>query len=583
MSLLPTPSRISAVDRAPGAVEDRAASRRQTRAGTSFFSDYRRRSGAVGQALTWLCGGALALNLLLVILIMGLLAYNGLSYFWQRDLIELTLKDGRKILGELWSEEQSAAETGTRAAAAIDRIRLKIGNRDVGGLDFVWIDAKDIARRSRPTEVVMLERLEWGNFYGTMAELRQGGQVLAAGPEAVWKAFGPLHERKLQDLHRIEKLEKGEIGDVNFHVERLRLAEKKLDIENISDAERASRKAALEREVAVAQARYDQLAARLSQMRDRYQAETLVMKTVDGETKEMPVGTVVRAIRPNVMGSLAKLRLYGERGVEFVAGDPRESNTEGGIFPAIFGTVLMVFLMSFAVAPMGVLAALYLREYAKQGPLVRMVRIAVNNLAGVPSIVFGMFGLAFFVYLIGGTIDRIFYPESLPAPTFGTGGILWAALTLALLTVPVVIVAAEEGLAAVPRIVREGSLALGATKFETIRRVVVPAAAPGILTGMILAMARAAGEVAPLMIVGMVKLAPTLPLDGRPPFLHLERKFMHLGFHIYDVGFQSPNVEATTPLVFATALLLILVVTLMNLVAIMLRNHLRRKYAGSAV
>jgi phosphate transport system permease protein len=583
MSLLPTPSRISAVDRAPGTVEDRAASRRQARAGTSFFGDYRRRSGAVGQALTWLCGGALALNLLLVILIMALLAYNGLSYFWQKDLIELTLKDGRKILGELWSEEQSAAETGTREAAAIDRIRLKIGNRDVGGLDFVWIDAKDIARRSRPADVVMLERLEWGNFYGTMAELRQGGQVLAAGPEAVWKAFGPLHERKLQDLHRIEKLEKGEIGDVNYTIERLRLAEKKLDIENISNAERARRKAELEREVAVAQERYDQLAARLSQMRDRYQAETLVMKTVDGETKEMPVGTVVRAIRPNVMGSLARLRLYGERGLEFVAGDPRESNTEGGIFPAIFGTVLMVFLMSFAVAPMGVLAALYLREYAKQGPLVRMVRIAVNNLAGVPSIVFGMFGLAFFVYLIGGTIDRIFYPESLPAPTFGTGGILWAALTLALLTVPVVIVAAEEGLAAVPRIVREGSLALGATKFETIRRVVIPAAAPGILTGMILAMARAAGEVAPLMIVGMVKLAPTLPLDGRPPFLHLERKFMHLGFHIYDVGFQSPNVEATTPLVFATALLLILVVTLMNLVAIMLRNHLRRKYAGSAV
>ena len=583
MSLLPTPSQISAVDRAPGTVEDRAASRRQARAATSFFRDYRRRSGAVGQALTWLCGGALALNLLLVILIMGLLAYNGLSYFWQKDLVELTLKDGRKILGELWSEQKSDAETGTREAAAIDRIRLKIGNRDVSGLDFVWIDAKDIARRSRPADVVMLERLEWGNFYGTMAELRQGGQVLAAGPEAVWKAFGSLHERKLQDLHRIEKLEKGEIGDVNYTIERLRLAEKKLDIEKVSEAERARRKAALEREVAVAQARYDRLAARLSQMRDRYQAETLVMKTVDGQTKEMPVGTVVRAIRPNEMGSLAKLRLYGERGVEFVAGDPRESNTEGGIFPAIFGTVLMVFLMSFAVAPMGVLAALYLREYARQGPLVRMVRIAVNNLAGVPSIVFGMFGLAFFVYLIGGTIDRIFYPESLPAPTFGTGGILWAALTLALLTVPVVIVAAEEGLAAVPRIVREGSLALGATKFETIRRVVVPAAAPGILTGMILAMARAAGEVAPLMIVGMVKLAPTLPLDGRPPFLHLERKFMHLGFHIYDVGFQSPNVEATTPLVFATALLLILVVTLMNLVAIMLRNHLRRKYAGSAV
>jgi phosphate transport system permease protein len=307
------------------------------------------------------------------------------------------------------------------------------------------------------------------------------------------------------------------------------------------------------------------------------------MRTAGGETKEMPAGTVVRTLAPNRMGGLAKARLYLARIWEFVSAEPRESNTEGGIFPAIFGTVMMVFFMSFAVAPLGVLTALYLREYARQGLLVRMVRIAVNNLAGVPSIVFGMFGLAFFVYLIGGSIDRVFYPESLPTPTFGTGGILWAALTLALLTVPVVIVAAEEGLAAVPRIVREGSLALGATKFETIRRVVLPAAAPGILTGMILAMARAAGEVAPLMIVGMVKLAPALPVDGKPPFVHFERKFMHLGFHIYDVGFQSPNVEATTPLVFATALLLILVVMAMNLVAIALRNHLRRKYAGSAV
>jgi phosphate transport system permease protein len=307
------------------------------------------------------------------------------------------------------------------------------------------------------------------------------------------------------------------------------------------------------------------------------------MEAADGTRKEIPVGAIVRAIRPNEMGVVAKLGLYASRVREFVADEPRESNTEGGIFPAIFGTVMMVFLMSFAVVPLGVLAALYLREYARQGVLVRTVRIAVNNLAGVPSIVFGVFGLGFFVYTVGGNIDRLFFPEALPTPTFGTGGILWGALTLALLTVPVVIVATEEGLAAVPQIVRAGSLALGATKWETTWKVVLPAAAPGILTGVILAMARAAGEVAPLMIVGMVKLAPTLPIDGNFPFVHFERKFMHLGFHIYDVGFQSPNVDATKPLVFATALLLILVVTAMNLVAIAIRNRLRRKYAGSAV
>jgi phosphate transport system permease protein len=307
------------------------------------------------------------------------------------------------------------------------------------------------------------------------------------------------------------------------------------------------------------------------------------MESADGKQKSIAVGEIVDALRPNAMGTLATARLYAQRLWGFVSGEPRESNTEGGIFPAIFGTVMMVFLMSFVVAPFGVLAALYLREYAREGVLVRAVRIAVNNLAGVPSIVFGVFGLGFFVYLIGGTIDRLFFAEALPTPTFGTGGILWASFTLALLTVPVVIVATEEGLAAVPRVVREGSLALGATKFETVWRVVVPAAAPGILTGMILAMARAAGEVAPLMIVGMVKLAPSLPMDRHFPYLHLERKFMHLGFHIYDIGFQSPNVEATKPLVFATALLLVLVVMVMNLVAIVVRNRLRRRYAGSAV
>jgi phosphate transport system permease protein len=562
-----------------------AVARRGSRA-ISLFGRPRGRTETMGKAFTWLCGGALAFNLLLVIAILALLAWNGFAYFWQRDLVELDLKDGRKVLGEIWEVEQVAktkATPGQPSAAAIDRIRMKIGNRDVSDLDFMWLDAKDIVKRSRPAGAVMLERLEWGNFYGTMAELRQGGKVIAAGPEAVWKAFGPLHARKTAELAKIHDLEKGAIGDVNYEIERLRLAEKKLELEKLPAAETARRKAALEAEIAERQAEYERLATRLTAMRERFAAETLVMRTAEGETKEMPVSNVVHALRPNEMGSFAKLRVYVSRVGEFVSQEPRESNTEGGIFPAIFGTVMMVFLMSFAVAPLGVLAAIYLREYARQGFLVRLVRIAVNNLAGVPSIVFGMFGLGFFVYLIGGSIDRLFYPEALPAPTFGTGGILWAALTLALLTVPVVIVAAEEGLAAVPRIVREGSLALGATKFETIRRVVVPAAAPGILTGMILAMARAAGEVAPLMIVGMVKLAPTLPMDGRPPFLHLERKFMNLGFHIFDVGFQSPNIEATTPLVFATALLLILVVTLMNLVAIALRNHLRRKYAGSAV
>jgi len=264
----------------------------------------------------------------------------------------------------------------------------------------------------------------------------------------------------------------------------------------------------------------------------------------------------------------------------FLTQNPAVGMTEGGIFPAIFGTVALVFLMIIAVLPVGVLAAVYLHEYARPtSPVTRLVRFAVNNLAGVPSIVFGLFGLGFFVQFVGRGMDRALGQDVL----FGQPAILWAALTLALLTVPVVIVATEEGLAAVPRAVREGSLALGATKFETIWRVVLPAAAPGMLTGLILAIARAAGEVAPLMIVGMVKLAPALPVDRHAPFLHLENKFMHLGFHIFDVGFQSPNVEATKPLVFATAFLLLVLVVAMNLTAITVRNRLRRRYASSAV
>jgi phosphate transport system permease protein len=534
----------------------------------------------LGVSLTALCGGALALNLLLILGLLALIGYQGGRFFWQKDLLEVTLDDGRKLLGELHSTEVAPpAEPG---GAARPRIQMRLGNRDLTGGDFLWIDEPAIVERRYPPEAVVLERLEWGNFYGRLVELRRGDEVLAGGA-AAWPALLELHERKLAEREAIRDLEKGEIGAVNYEIEKLRLAERRLEIDPPPAAELERRRAAIAAALAGREREYQDLATRLFAARAALDAEQAVLEAADGTRKSVPVGGVVRALRPNEMGAGGKLALYLSRIREFVGEDPRESNTEGGIFPAIFGTVMMVFLMSFAVVPLGVLAALYLREYARQGLLVRMVRIAVNNLAGVPSIVFGVFGLGFFVYTIGGSLDRLLYPEALPTPTFGTGGILWGALTLALLTVPVVIVATEEGLAAVPGIVRAGSLALGATKWETTWKVVLPAAAPGILTGVILAMARAAGEVAPLMIVGMVKLAPTLPIDGNFPFVHLERKFMHLGFHIYDVGFQSPNVDATKPLVFATALLLIVVVTAMNLVAISIRNHLRRKYAGSAV
>jgi phosphate transport system permease protein len=305
------------------------------------------------------------------------------------------------------------------------------------------------------------------------------------------------------------------------------------------------------------------------------------LEEIGGRTIEPALSQIVRYYAANDLSFLDKVGIYFSRWWEFLSTEPREANTQGGVLPAIFGTVAMTMLMVVFVAPFGVITALYLREYAKQGRLTSIVRISVNNLAGVPSIVYGVFGLGFFAYTMGVTIDQLFYPERLPTPTFGTGGILWASLTLALLTVPVVIVASEEALSAVPRSMREGSLACGASKWQTIRYVVLPKALPGIMTGLILAMARGAGEVAPLMLIGVVKLAPALPVDGFWPFIHLERSFMHLGFHIFDVGFQSRNSEAGKPMVFVTTLLLLGLIVAMNSTAIIIRNRLKRKYASS--
>jgi phosphate transport system permease protein len=419
--------------------------------------------------------------------------------------------------------------------------------------------------------------MEWGNFYGVPVAVKQAGVVVASG-EAAYEAWRPLQERAGELREQIREIQKSRIGAINYEMEQLRLDERRLALEGRTPAadpdahrELGERKQRLDGEYAGLQDELGRLYADI-------QRDALVMRQVTGEEVEIPLEKIVRGYRPNAMGLLEKTGFYFAKLWEFAADDPREANTEGGIFPAIFGTVLMVMIMSIIVTPFGVVAAVYLREYARQGTMTRIIRIAVNNLAGVPSIVFGMFGLGFFVYTLGGSIDRLFYPEALPAPTFGTPGILWASLTLALLTLPVVIVATEEGLARIPRSLREASLALGATKAETLWRIVLPMASPAMMTGLILAVARAAGEVAPLMLVGVVKLAPSLPLDANLPFLHLERKFMHLGFHIYDVGFQSPNVEAARPLVYATALLLVGVIVVLNLAAIRIRNRLRERY-----
>ena len=535
-----------------------------------FAGGRRSESGAV---FVWLTGAALAASLAMIVGIVLLVASRGLVVFWPLPLAELTLEDGKKYVVEELARE--AIPPTKENPDPGERIQVRLANRDLYGLDFRWIPQSAIKSRSVPPDAVLVERREYGPFQGFLAAVEEEGKPRVAAPDP--KRF-ELLESLMKVAHRrsreIERLEEGEIGRVNYEMEHKRLEIRELEREGRAKSPDV---AALRVEIETLQKRYAGLREKADALIAENQKNQVVLADANGTEKSIPVAAVVRFFRPNRLGVFGKAGVYISRLWEFVSGEPRESNTEGGVFPAIFGTVMMVILMSAAVMPFGVVAALYLREYARQGPLVRAVRIAVNNLAGVPSIVFGVFGLGFFVYLTGGAIDKLFFTANLPDPTFKTGGIFWASLTLALLTVPVVIVATEESLAAVPRGAREGSYALGATKWQTIRRVVLPAALPGILTGLILAMARGAGEVAPLMITGVVKLAPQLPFDGNFPFFHLERKFMHLGFHIYDVGFQSPNVEAAKPMVYMTTLLLLGVVVALNLAAILIRERLRRK------
>lgn len=549
-----------------------------------------------GTPWVWLNAGAVAISVVMVIGLLILLTVRGMSHFWPRDVMQANYVPptssgeplSTQIIGEFVESEMVLATQIASSGIPVDedqafyeRQLIKLGNRDLTGADFTWGLNDFIKDVEYPREVVAMERLEWGNFYGFLQDIHEDGELLVLPTESTdieavrWAAFEERLQRALDIRDDIYVVEKKEIGQINYAMERLRLRERRLELDG-EDTPEALAEIKVQR--ADLDAEYELLQEKLVALYEEVNRDSAIFIAANEQEIEIDFADIVRAYKPNQMNPFAKLLTYFSKLGEFMAAEPREANTEGGIFPAIFGTVMMVMLMSVFVTPFGVVAAVYLREYARQGFITRVIRIAVNNLAGVPSIVYGVFGLGFFIYIIGAEIDQIFYPEALPAPTFGTPGLLWASLTLALLTVPVVIVATEEGLARIPRSVREGSLALGATKFETLWRVVLPMASPAMMTGLILAVARAAGEVAPLMLVGVVKLAPSLPLDGNYPYLHLEQKFMHLGFHIYDVGFQSPNIEAARPLVFATALLLVIVIAALNLAAVALRNHLREKY-----
>ncbi|WP_269935452.1 phosphate ABC transporter permease PstA [Serratia liquefaciens] len=538
-----------------------------------------------GSPWIWLTAGSVAVSLLALIGIMLLLAGQGMRYFWPSPVYQFELNQSAAgpvtMIGELYQQQsiprRQLLESGITLppgnTQSFERYLIKVGNRESEGQDFRTLLAGDIVRQSTPRDLLVLERNNNGTAYGYLAGMLEDGQPLTGRN---------LSQALLQRLPQIAALSRQahdiqfrDMARINQRFDTLRLREKSLQREDKLDA-RAQ--ASINAERLELQRQYRLLSERLEGLnRDRHR-DALLLRDMHGQTHTIALSQVRDAWYPNAMNTTQKLVHWGEQVKKFLSDSPREANTEGGVFPAIFGTVLMVILMSIVVMPFGVIAAVYLHEYAGNNLLTRLIRIAVVNLAGVPSIVYGVFGLGFFVYMIGGTLDQLFYPESLPNPTFGTPGVLWAALTLALLTLPVVIVATEEGLSRIPASLRQGSLALGASRAETLWRIVLPMAAPAMMTGLILAVARAAGETAPLMLVGVVKSVPVLPVDDIFPYLHLERKFMHLSFQIYDMAFQSPSVEAARPLVFATAFLLVAIVVGLNLAAMGIRHSLRERY-----
>lgn len=556
-----------------------------------------------GEVWVWFASLGLVIGLAMVVFLFGLIAMRGFSFFWPVPVVQLEIKEDSEaafrgntvFAGAIASTQQrrlheiAGEDAPETARQTITEYRVFVGSRDRYGQSFRFFREEDIIGKSRPRDIIRAERRVEGDafFFARRIEL-QDGTMIDSGEVGFERELNRLVREARERRSQISRIDRGRIGPINLEIRQLNLD---LRILNRTETTEGSLSAEAEAERASIHDRLAELNRRFEELRDQADALRRINRSIilhysyaDGTAGQIQMGDLFRFHYPNRLGFPGRIKVAAVQFGDFVSGYPREANMSGGIFPAIFGTFVMTLIMSIAVTPFGVITAVYLREYAVQGPLVRAVRIAINNLAGVPSIVFGVFGLGFFVYIVGGTIDSLFYAQAqeLGTPTFGTGGILWAGLTLALLNLPVVIVATEESISAVPRGVREGSLACGASKWQTIQRLVIPASLPGILTGMILAMARGAGEVAPLMLVGVVALAPNLPIDGTFPFVHLERKFMHLGFHIYDVGFQSPDSEAAIPTVFATTLILIALIVLLNLSAIMLRNYIRKKHRASA-
>ena len=532
-----------------------------------------------GRPWVWLTAGSVSVSLLAMLSLIVLLGWQAARLFWPQPVYQFQLKEGRpaSLVGEIYAVSRRLPAAGAHpaqpaAGSAVSYV-VRTGGLD-SDRDFYTLAAGEITRRQRPSDVLVVQRSFYNKEYGFLQGMLEDGLPLTAEDLS-----GALRQRlALMETRRRLAGELRENGQTALNQQLEHLTRQQRQWMKTGQwtprhqAELNAARSELQRKI-------DQMNLQLADNEKELNRDQLILRDGQGDNRLIPLRDIERIWYPNRMTFWEKTRLAGAQVARFVG---RENNDDTailtGVFPAMVGTLLLVMLMSVMVMPFGVMAAVYLHEYARANWLTRLIRISVGNLAGVPSIVYGVFGLGFFVYLVGGSLDKLFYADDLPNPTFGTPGLLWASLTLALLTLPVVIVATEEGLARIPLSLRQGSLALGATRAETLWRVVLPGAAPAMITGLILAVARAAGETAPLMLVGVIKSAPMLPVDGTFPYLHPERKFMHLGFQVYDMAFQSPDSDAVRPLLFATALLLILIVIGLNLAAIGLRHRLREKY-----
>jgi len=392
---------------------------------------------ALGEPYLWTLGGALAFGCLMIVGFLALVLWNGMVTFWPKPIAVVTMEDGTRLAGEPVRDElyrpgpdQLAKLTPAQRQEVADddgfgeRTLYRVGNYDLYGDDFRWVSTYQRKSIATPPEMMLFERLEWGVFVGTIKAVTIDGQRRdrAQVTDAV---LIQAHEAARERWHKLRRIERSDIGAINhaLDAERLKLRRIELSSGKESAAYVAAREALDARQAELGQ-RYDALTADAKALKDRDARDSVLLADIDGKEKEIPLSALVRFYAANELGLVDRLAIYAQRWWEFISEEPREANTEGGVMPAIFGTFALTLLLVVVVAPFGVVTALYLREYAKQGRLVSIVRISVNNLAGVPSIVYGVFGLGFFAYIVGGTIDQVFFPERLPNPTFGTGGIL---------------------------------------------------------------------------------------------------------------------------------------------------------------